>query len=67
MKKNMGAADRAIRAAIGIAIIVLFAVVEISGTAAVILGILAFLLIATGISGVCPAYLPFGFSTKKEV
>ena len=66
MKKNMGTADRIIRSLIGVAIIVLFAVGQISGTAAIILGILAVLLLVTGFSGVCPAYMPFGFSTKKE-
>lgn len=66
MNKNMGTADRIIRVAIGVAIVVLFAVGQISGTAAIVLGILAVLLLGTGLSGICPAYMPFGFSTKKE-
>ena len=66
MKKNMGAADRVIRTAIAIAIVVLFFVGQISGTAAIVLGILAAILFATGLTGVCPAYVPFHFSTKKE-
>lgn len=66
MKKNMGNADRVIRTVIAVGIVVLFFVGQISGGAAIILGILAAILLATGLTGVCPAYIPFGFSTKKE-
>lgn len=66
MKKNMGTVDRVIRTVIAIAIIALFSAGHITGTAAVVLGIVAFLLLVTGISGVCPAYMPFHFSTRKE-
>jgi hypothetical protein len=66
MKKNMSNADRVIRSVIAVLIAVLFAVGQISGWAAVILGILAGLLLVTGLIGFCPAYVPFGFSTKKD-
>lgn len=66
MEKNMGTVDRVIRTIIAIAIVVLFFVGHISGTAAVVLGILAAILLVTGLTGVCPAYMPFHFSTKKE-
>jgi len=66
MKKNMGTADRVIRTIIAIAIVILFFVGQISGTAAVVLGIVAVLLLVTGLTGVCPAYMAFHFSTKKE-
>ena len=65
MKKNMGTADRVIRTVIAIAIFALFSVGRITGAAAVILGIVA-LLLATGISGICPAYTLFHVSTRKE-
>jgi len=66
MKKNMGTADRVVRVVVALAIIALFAVGRVTGTAAVVLGIVVFLLLVTGLSGVCPAYMPFHFSTKKE-
>lgn len=66
MKKNMGIADRVIRSVIAIGIVVLFFVGQISGTAAIVLGIIAAILLVTGLTGVCPAYMPFGFSTKKD-
>jgi hypothetical protein len=66
MKKNVGTVDRIIRAVTGVAIVLLFFAGDISGTAAVILGILAAILLGTSIVGVCPAYMPFGFSTMKK-
>jgi hypothetical protein len=66
MKKNRGTADRIIRAVIAVAIIVLYFAGQITGTAAIILGILTVLLLATGITGVCPGYWPFGISTLKK-
>jgi len=66
MKKNMGTVDRVIRAIIAVTIIVLYFAGEITGTAAIILGILTVLLLATSISGVCPGYWPFGISTLKK-
>ena len=66
MKKNMGTADRIIRAIIAVAIVVLYFADQITGTAAIVLGILAVILLATSITGVCPAYAPFGISTIKK-
>jgi hypothetical protein len=66
MKKNMGAADRIVRTIIGVAIIVLYVAGQITGTAAIILGILTVILLATSITGVCPGYWPFGISTLKK-
>ncbi len=66
MKKNMGPADRIIRAIIGVALIVLFLAGQITGTAAVVLGILTVILLATSITGFCPAYGPFHISTLKK-
>jgi hypothetical protein len=39
---------------------------QLSAVAAIILGILAVVFLATGIVGVCPLYLPFGLSTKMK-
>ncbi len=66
MKKNMGTADRVIRAIAAVVIGVLYFTGAISGVLAVILGIVAVLLLLTSITGVCPGYMPFGISTLKE-
>lgn len=66
MKKNMGTVDRVIRAIIAVAIGVLYAAGQITGTAAIVLGILAVILLLTSITGVCPAYGPFHISTIKK-
>jgi hypothetical protein len=58
MKRNVGAVDRGIRIAAGLALIGL-AVAGI-GTPWTWIGIVP---LVTGVIGWCPAYLPFGIST----
>lgn len=65
MSKNMGGADRLIRASAALLIAVLYFTDVISGTVATILGIVAGVFLLTSLLGVCPAYLPFGLSTCK--
>ncbi|MHB1061612.1 MAG: YgaP family membrane protein [Thiobacillus sp.] len=38
---------------------------QITGTAAIILGIIAVAFLVTSLIGWCPTYVPFGISTKK--
>jgi Na+(H+)/acetate symporter ActP len=59
----MGTIDRVIRALLAIVVIVLYLTGNISGIAAIILGILAFVFIITSLIGFCPLYLPFKIST----
>ena len=66
MKKNMGSLDRLIRLLVVVLIAVLYFSGVISGTLALILGILAVIFLATSLIGVCPLYLPFKISTKKK-
>ena len=66
MEKNMGSIDRIIRIVLSIVIVLLFFAGQITGTAAVIPGIIAVASLATGATGVCPLYLPLKFSTKKK-
>lgn len=66
MKQNMGTVDRAIRTLIAIGIAVLYFTGRISGTLAIILGIVAIAFLVTSFVGWCPSYLPFGLSTRKE-
>ena len=66
MQKNMGTVDRTIRVVLALLIAVLYFTGSITGTAAIILGIIAVVMLITGFVGVCPAYLPFKISTKKK-
>lgn len=66
MKKNMGSIDKGIRILIAILIAVLYFTKLISGTWAVILGILAIVFILTSFISFCPLYLPFGINTNKK-
>ncbi len=66
MKKNMGLADKAIRILVAAVIAVLYFTHQISGTAAIVLGVLAIVFTLTSLMGTCPLYLPFGISTKKK-
>lgn len=66
MTQNMGTADRIIRLAIVVFIAVLYYMGVLSGTLAIILGIVAVAFLVTSLIGWCPSYLPFGISTQKE-
>lgn len=66
MKGNMGLVDRVIRIALAVLVAVLYFTNQLSGTAAIILGILAVVFLLTGVVGVCPLYLPLGISTKRK-
>lgn len=66
MTKNMGTADRLIRTLIAAAIAVLYFTGTISGTVAILLGIVAVAFLVTSLIGWCPSYLPFGLSTRKS-
>ncbi len=65
MTKNMGTLDRTIRTAIVVVIAILYFTGQISGTLAIVLGIVAVGFLVTSIIGWCPAYLPFRISTRK--
>ena len=60
MKKNMGQVDRVVRAVAGIALV---AWALSGGPVWAWIGVV---LLATAAIGVCPVYLPFGFSTCKK-
>ena len=65
MKKNMGTIDRIIRSAAAVVIVALYFGGQISGTAAIVLGIVAVAFLVTSLVSWCPAYLPLGLSTRK--
>lgn len=66
MKKNMGMLDRLIRTLLALVVIVLFITKQISGIAAIVLGIFAIIFLLTSFIGFCPLYLPFKISTRKK-
>jgi|GEM_PF-118424 len=63
MTKNMGHADRLIRTLLAVVIIVLYITKVLTGTLAVVLGVIAIIFLLTSAIGVCPAYLPLKLST----
>ena len=65
MKQNMGVVDKVIRLVVVAMIAALYFTGQITGTAAIILGIIAVAFLVTSLIGWCPTYVPFGISTKK--
>ncbi len=65
MTKNMGTLDRLIRTLIAALIAVLYFTNVISGTVAIVLGIVAIVFLVTSFVSWCLAYLPFKISTRK--
>ncbi len=66
MKKNMGTIDRIIRTLLAIIVALLYFTGNISGFAAIILGLFAIVFLLTSLVGYCPLYKPFNFSTRKK-
>ncbi len=65
MKNNMSSMDRIIRTVVAAIIGMLIFTNVVSGTLAIILGVVAVILLATALIGFCPLYTLFKFSTKK--
>jgi hypothetical protein len=66
MNKNVGNIDKAIRILAAIVIAILYKLNYISGTAAMVMLIIAGIFIITSFLSFCPLYLPFGISTRKN-
>jgi small-conductance mechanosensitive channel len=66
MKQNMGSIDRIIRTILAVVVAVLYFTDQITGTAAIVLGIIAVIFLLTSAAGFCPLYYPLNISTKKE-
>jgi len=66
MLKNMGTIDKAIRILVAVVIGILYFTNQISGIAAIILGIFAVIFLLTSFVSFCPLYAPFKFSTIKK-
>ncbi len=65
MTKNMGTLDKTLRILAAIVIAILYFTDVISGTLAIILGIIAIAFIITSLVSYCPAYTPLKISTRK--
>jgi hypothetical protein len=66
MTPNMGTVDRIIRSTLAALIVLLYVTGQISGTAAVVLGIIAIIFFVTSLVSFCPLYVPFRLSTRKS-
>jgi K+-transporting ATPase A subunit len=66
MKKNMGTLDKVIRIALAAVVVILLATRQLSGAAAIVLGILATVFVITSLVGTCPLYLPFKIDTRGK-
>lgn len=65
MKKNMGIIDRVVRLILVAVVAALYFTGQISGTLAIVLGVLAIIFLLTSLVGFCPLYLPLKLSTRK--
>ena len=66
MKKNIGTTDRILRLVFAAAVAILYFANLISGTIAVVLGLVAVIFLLTSAMGFCPLYFPFKISTLKK-
>ncbi len=65
MKKNMGGIDKAIRISAAIIVAILYFTNTISGTLAIVLGVLAGIFVLTSLVSFCPLYTILGINTCK--
>lgn len=66
MKQNLGGADRVVRIAIAVVLVVGAGLVGFGSIAGIIMLVLAVVMLATSALAFCPLYLPFGLSTKPK-
>jgi hypothetical protein len=66
MTKNMGTADRIIRAIIAIVILSLYFTGAVTGTLGIVLVALSVIFLITSFVSFCPLYLPFGLRTLRK-
>lgn len=66
MKKNLGAADKAIRFLAAIVIAVLYFTNIITGLFGIILGLIALVLLLTSLFSFCPLYAILKLNTTKK-
>jgi len=62
----MGVIDRIIRVVLAVVVGIFILTGQLSGVAAIVLGILAVVFLLTSAVAFCPLYVPFHISTKKK-
>lgn len=65
MTRNEGNLDRILRAIIGAVLIVAWWLGWMSGTLALVLGMIGAVLVVTGLFGFCPLYAALGINTRS--
>lgn len=63
MTKNMGTLDKTLRVIVAVVLAALIYTGQITGTWAIVAGVVAAVFVLTSLVGFCPAYLPFGLKT----
>lgn len=67
MHRNMGSADRIVRALIVAPVLLILAlIIGPSSVAGVVLFVFAVVMLATAALGFCPLYVPFGVNTCRR-
>ena len=66
MNKNVGVVDKTIRIILAILIAILYFTDQISGTVAIVLGIITIMLLLTSLVSFCPFYAVVKLSTIKN-
>lgn len=66
MKANLGMTDKVVRILAAVAIGILYFMNVITGTAAIVLLIVAILLVLTSLISFCPIYYLLGIKTRKK-
>ena len=66
MKQNLGTVDRVVRVLVALVVAALYFTDVISGTVAIVLGLIAVIFVLTSVVSFCPLYLVFKLSTKTK-
>lgn len=66
MKSNVSNIDRIVRILIAVVVAGLYFSNMISGTLAIVLGVVAIIFLATSLINFCPLYSVLGISTRKK-
>ncbi len=65
MKKNLSSIERIIRVFVALVVAILYFTNQISGVAAIVLGVIAVAFVLTSSAGFCPIYASLRFFAKK--
>lgn len=66
MSKNMGTIDRVIRTTLALIVAILYFTNNLSGLAAIVLGVFAVIFVVTSLVGFCPLYTALGIRSNKS-